>query len=924
MASVFGPATQRRVPVPAPAPAPEANPFDQFDAAPAAADASNPFDQFDAAPAPAAAVPIRVGRGGVDPSKAPSSLVDMIMSLGSGVVRGATEMPMLPQTMQRLLDTYATPVELKYAVNPVRAAFGYDPLTPQDVTGGTVVDAMNQGQDAIRQARDSVLHEPQTVAGQYARTVGEFAAPGGMPSKATRMAPTLARKIGEYAADLTGNAVLPALVSETAGQATQGTSYEPWARILGAVAGQGATALGRAWNAPEIAVRRAMGDMTDEQWARAQELQNNPFGIRLTGPEAIAQATGGASALPNLQRVVEGGVEGRAATAPFFAARPAQVDTAVGGVLDKIAPQDANPSTLGTRAASAAEAAIAASPQGQSLEAAIFGAGPRTTPLQAGEAIQPDLRRVYEGREGMRNALSDADFAAARAAPARVPVSVLAAETTVRRPEYTQLNPVQGEKASAIPRNAAPTQEPTTMAPKQVPAQVETPPMVSRTGGAAVQVDPRGVVQFIDKLAQDTGGEAGAALQAVRQSMFTNGGVDTSVARMIGVRGQINDAINAAVNNGQNATAKVLNGVRDQLDKSLTGVPEYARAVKNFEAASRPLDPFTSPGMTKVVARNEFNTAFKTAPEDVTSAIMSPSELKNFNQVASPNARTAMGNRIATDLLDKATDASGNVSVERLALAMRDAQDVLSQFPDVAQRIQSVVDAAGKMADARTGPIGAVAAAKETSAAGNALLPQNPMVGAAKEQGDAVARLAMQDAGTTKSLVRQNLADRYAKASTETQEGNREFAGAKFHKDVAGNAPRAETLAEVLQALPSAPSGEMNSLLDVLAATGRRKQIGSATAFNAASLNNDLGAASPAAALFGLARSLGTNLVTQAADATKRAALRRNVKDLADLFTDPNSVEMLRNTLNKGIDLKLGEALPRAAGQSLMIQGENR
>src|SRR6185437_14633491 len=57
-------------------------------------------------------------------------------------------------------------------------------------------------------------------------------------------------------------------------------------------------------------------------------------------------------------RIVEGSQTGGAITGPFFAARPAQVDTAVGGVLDKIAPQHPQPSTLGPRAAEAATGVI--------------------------------------------------------------------------------------------------------------------------------------------------------------------------------------------------------------------------------------------------------------------------------------------------------------------------------------------------------------------------------------------------------------------------------------------------------------------------------------------------------------------------------------------------------------------------------------
>lgn len=71
-------------------------------------------------------------------------------------------------------------------------------------------------------------YQPQTTAGEYARTAGEFApaaiaGPGGLLRKAAMTA-------------------VPSAASETAGQLTEGTALEPWARAGGALAGGLATA----------------------------------------------------------------------------------------------------------------------------------------------------------------------------------------------------------------------------------------------------------------------------------------------------------------------------------------------------------------------------------------------------------------------------------------------------------------------------------------------------------------------------------------------------------------------------------------------------------------------------------------------------------------------------------------------------------
>ncbi len=67
------------------------------------------------------------------------------------------------------------------------------------------------------------FYEPKTTAGKYARTVGEFAPMALNPAVgvATRVASTIGG----------------GLASEAAGQATEGTAAEPWARFAGGVAG---------------------------------------------------------------------------------------------------------------------------------------------------------------------------------------------------------------------------------------------------------------------------------------------------------------------------------------------------------------------------------------------------------------------------------------------------------------------------------------------------------------------------------------------------------------------------------------------------------------------------------------------------------------------------------------------------------------
>ncbi|MER8884508.1 hypothetical protein [Mesorhizobium sp. M0816] len=120
----------------------------------------------------------------------------------------------------------------------------------------------------------------------------------------------------------------------------------------------------------------------------------------------------------------------------------------------------------------------------------------------------------------------------------------------------------------------------------------------------------------------------------------------------------------------------------------------------------------------------------------------------------------------------------------------------------------------------------------------------------------------------------------------------------------------------MLRELPNKQASlSMPELLDVLQATGRREQVGSATAFNH-SIKESLGTASPSVALFNMARSLGASYLTRAGDATRRAAWHGNLKTLADMFTGPSSVEMIRAATQRSPQISVSEALLRSALES--------
>lgn len=164
--------------------------------------------------------------------------IDIAKSAGSGVARGAAG----------LLDTMRLPAQ------------GMDWLLAKGATAlmGDNAPEWTQTPLQARQSQPSMAEivqdvapftapafnfEPQTTAGQFAQTAGEFV-PG-----------AVALGGGGLAGNAIRYGVIPGLASEAAGQATEGTQAEPYARIIAALAA--GTLAGRPTGRARPAIPRA-------------------------------------------------------------------------------------------------------------------------------------------------------------------------------------------------------------------------------------------------------------------------------------------------------------------------------------------------------------------------------------------------------------------------------------------------------------------------------------------------------------------------------------------------------------------------------------------------------------------------------------------------------------------------------------------
>lgn len=136
---------------------------------------------------------------------------DVAKSLGSGVVRGGIGLVGLPG----LAEHFG-----RKGINALGGNVSAETALP-------MYGDIEKGVEGVV----GPLYRPQTTAGEYAQTIGEFA-PGVLFPVAGA-----ATRAGQIAARVGGGVVAPAVTSETAGQLTKGTSAEPFARIAGGLAG---------------------------------------------------------------------------------------------------------------------------------------------------------------------------------------------------------------------------------------------------------------------------------------------------------------------------------------------------------------------------------------------------------------------------------------------------------------------------------------------------------------------------------------------------------------------------------------------------------------------------------------------------------------------------------------------------------------
>jgi hypothetical protein len=302
-----------------------------------------------------------IGSGEVDTPG--ERLGQLIRGAGAATARGIADVPALPANLLQL------------------AASGYEKLT-----GAEEPSAVSRALEALPDTREMLAAVPVIgpesqyvapgTAGEYISTIGEFAGGAGATARLGKIAASklsgsgkAIKDIGATAEDIFKYGAVPGAASEAAGQATEGTAAEPYARMAGALAAP--IAVGALQKGIQKTVSPMAGEISTARQKAVEVLRSE--GIEPTS----GQIVGGKAAESQLYR--------EAATA----AGRAKADEALGGFTAAVMRR------IGSSAGRATPEALV---EADSRIGSVFQdvlSGVRSVPSKADQNAMKDVLKIY-------------------------------------------------------------------------------------------------------------------------------------------------------------------------------------------------------------------------------------------------------------------------------------------------------------------------------------------------------------------------------------------------------------------------------------------------------------------------------------------------------------------------------------------------
>lgn len=291
------------------------------------------------------AFPESTGASTEKPLTAKERVYDAGASAGSGIVRGITGLLGAPADLAELGAK-----GIDKATQAIQSAVGMEPTARPENTNGIHLPGSEDINKAVAPHLPEYAspdYKPKTGVGEYLQTGGEFV-------PAALMGP------GGLARKMVTQAAIPAAASETAGQLTKGSAFEPVARMAGGFGGGVAGGILSRGGTAARGIRNQLPDyVTDAHIDRAEKLiqAGKNRGIDLTWPEALSKVTG-RQVLTDMQRLLESSAKSRPQMQSFMGERPTQIDRAAESELRRHGPGNSNPSTIGPEIATAADSTL--------------------------------------------------------------------------------------------------------------------------------------------------------------------------------------------------------------------------------------------------------------------------------------------------------------------------------------------------------------------------------------------------------------------------------------------------------------------------------------------------------------------------------------------------------------------------------------
>lgn len=166
--------------------------------------------------------------------KAPdiSAVADSAIGAGAGVTKGTLDLGTGPADIATMGADLARKLGVSEdTINKIKAVSPYVPIGGQALAASQALRKFRGSDNSVAKGlKDYEDYKPQTTAGKYAKSIGEFV-PGALGGEEG-----LGLRALKYA-------VAPGVASEALGQAAEGTKEEPYARAAGGLLGLGAGGL---------------------------------------------------------------------------------------------------------------------------------------------------------------------------------------------------------------------------------------------------------------------------------------------------------------------------------------------------------------------------------------------------------------------------------------------------------------------------------------------------------------------------------------------------------------------------------------------------------------------------------------------------------------------------------------------------------